>query len=115
MHVTSLIFVLLGVLVIRNASGDVRYRGNAVHAEYPGQCYYEELRQPIPKNQSYKPINRDGRCESIYCRKDYVIEIEFCGRHNLQPNETCRIDSDMRRAFPACCPRLVCQTDSNFI
>ncbi|XP_017476659.1 PREDICTED: uncharacterized protein LOC108366710 [Rhagoletis zephyria] len=109
------ILLLLCILSGHKVSADLRYRGNAVHPDYPGQCYYEELRQPIPKNQSYKPINRDGRCESIYCRQDYVIEIEFCGRHNLQPNETCRIESDMRRAYPACCPRLVCQTDSNFI
>ncbi|XP_018804242.1 PREDICTED: uncharacterized protein LOC108978424 [Bactrocera latifrons] len=115
MQATLLCFLLLGVLACHSVSGDLRYRGNAVHPDYPGQCYYEELRQPIPTNQSYKPINRDGRCESIFCRKDFVLEIRYCGRHNLQPNATCSIESDMRRAYPACCPRLVCQTDSNFI
>lgn len=43
--------------------------------DYPGQCYYEELNQAIPKKQSYKPINREGYCQSIYCRPDYVLEI----------------------------------------
>ena len=44
-------------------------------ADYPGECYYEELKQNIAKTQSYKPINRDV-CMSITCRPDFVLELE---------------------------------------
>lgn len=90
--------LLLLALFCVGAYADLGYRANAVHpgkgervtereggkraymfiikfADYPGQCYFEELRQAIPKLQSYKPINREGHCKSIYCRPDYVLEI----------------------------------------
>ncbi|EDV91804.1 uncharacterized protein LOC6566349 [Drosophila grimshawi] len=101
--------LLLFALIFIGVSADLGYRGNAIHPDYPGQCYYEELKQPIPKNQSYKPINREGHCKSIFCRPDYVLEIGFCGRHNLVPTKNCKIDSDMRRIFPHCCPKLICE------
>ncbi|KAM7348215.1 uncharacterized protein ACRADG_007634 [Cochliomyia hominivorax] len=107
------LFVLCFVLGLTLA--DLRYRGNAVHPDYPNQCYYEELQQPIPINQSFTPLNREGHCERIYCRSDYVLLLEYCGRHNLQPNATCSIESDMRQPYPTCCPQLVCQNENNFI
>ncbi|KAH8315437.1 hypothetical protein KR067_009223 [Drosophila pandora] len=110
----SLVLVL--ITIFGSVRSDLTYRGNAVHPDYPGQCYYEELNQAIPKKQSYKPINREGYCQSIYCRPDYVLEIGYCGRHNLVPTEKCKIASDMRRTFPGCCPKLVCQeSESNYI
>ncbi|XP_017036154.1 uncharacterized protein [Drosophila kikkawai] len=106
--------LLLGIC--GSARADLWYRGNAVHPDYPGQCYYEELKQAIPKKQSYKPINREGYCQSIYCRPDNVLEIRYCGRHNLVPTDKCKIASDMRRTYPDCCPKLVCQeSESNYI
>ncbi|XP_075157173.1 uncharacterized protein LOC142230414 [Haematobia irritans] len=110
--VTALLFV---VGLITSTMADVRYRGNAIHEDHPGQCYYEELNQPIPKNQSFSPINLVGHCERIFCRSDYVLVMEFCGRHNLQPNATCAIRSDIRRPYPGCCPTLVCENENNFI
>ncbi|XP_030382527.1 uncharacterized protein LOC115630035 [Scaptodrosophila lebanonensis] len=110
--------VMLFLMLCGAVKGDLRYRGNAVHPDFPGQCFYEELKQPIPKNQSYRPINRDGHCESIFCRSDYVLQIGYCGRHILLPTTTCKIEADMRRAFPDCCPRIVCQQpkgESNYI
>jgi len=52
---------------IRRSAGAPASGGAAAH--------YEELNQAIPKKQSYKPINREGYCQSIYCRPDYVLEI----------------------------------------
>ncbi|EDW86276.2 uncharacterized protein Dwil_GK15974 [Drosophila willistoni] len=115
-RVFPMMILILAIIMIGGTFADLRYRGNAIHPDYPGQCYYEELKQPIPKNQSYKPINRDGHCESIYCRPDFVLEIAYCGRHNLRPTGNCKIDSDMRRSFPDCCPKLICQDpESNYI
>ncbi|XP_061402661.1 uncharacterized protein LOC133338510 [Musca vetustissima] len=107
-------FVVVAVLIV-NAVADVRYRGNAVHPDYPNQCYYEDLKQPIPKNQSFSPINLEDHCERIFCRSDYVLVMEYCGRHNLVPNATCSIGRDPRQPYPACCPTLVCENESNFI
>ncbi|KAL7743436.1 hypothetical protein ACLKA6_018577 [Drosophila palustris] len=108
--------LLLLALLCTGVAADLAYRANAIHPEYPGQCYFEELKQPIPKHQSYKPINREGHCNSIYCRHDFVLEIGYCGRHNLVPTQNCKIYSDMRRTFPHCCPKLLCQdTDTNNI
>ncbi|KAH8395948.1 hypothetical protein KR222_002237 [Zaprionus bogoriensis] len=101
--------LLVLALLCVGANADLAYRGNAVHPDYPGQCYFEELRQAIPKYQTFKPINREGHCNSVYCRPDFVLEIGYCGRHNLVPTKNCRIESDMRRTFPQCCPKLVCQ------
>ncbi|KAH8265754.1 hypothetical protein KR026_010202 [Drosophila bipectinata] len=113
--ICSSVFVVI-LTIFGSVRTDLTYRGNAVHPDYPGQCYYEELNQAIPKKQSYKPINREGYCQSIYCRPDYVLEIGYCGRHNLVPTEKCKIASDMRRTFPGCCPKLVCQeSESNYI
>uniref|UniRef100_A0A1I8QAN8 Single domain-containing protein n=1 Tax=Stomoxys calcitrans TaxID=35570 RepID=A0A1I8QAN8_STOCA len=106
--------VVIGILIV-SAAADVRYRGNAVHSDHPGQCYYEELKQAIPKNQSFSPVNLEDHCERIFCRSDYVLVMEYCGRHNLSPNATCAIRSDIRRPYPGCCPTLVCENESNFI
>ncbi|XP_064555514.1 uncharacterized protein LOC135440334 [Drosophila montana] len=103
------LLLLLLALLCAGAAADLGYRANAVHPDYPGQCYLEELKQPIPKYQSYKPINRAGHCNSFYCRPDYVLEIGYCGRHNLMPTENCKIGTDMRLIFPHCCPKLICQ------
>ncbi|KAH8387969.1 hypothetical protein KR093_010721 [Drosophila rubida] len=113
-----LLLLLLGVVVLclGGVAADLAYRANAIHPDYPGQCYFEELKQAIPKHQSYKPINREGHCKAIHCRPDYVLEIGYCGRHNLVPSKNCKIYSDMRRTFPNCCPQLLCQdTDTNDI
>ncbi|KAI9588949.1 uncharacterized protein LOC119643601 [Glossina fuscipes] len=108
-----LIMTLMLAIGIR---ADLRYRGNAVHPDYPGQCYYEDLQQPIPVSQSFKPINRDGRCESIYCRNDFVLEIGICPRHNMQETDECSIVSDLTKAYPDCCPKYVCKkAEDNFI
>ncbi|KAH8411327.1 hypothetical protein KR215_002147 [Drosophila sulfurigaster] len=108
--------LLLLAMICLGVDADLAYRANAIHPDYPGQCYFEELKQAIPKHQSYKPINREGFCNSIHCRPDYVLEIEYCGRHNLVPSKNCKIYSDMRRTFPNCCPQLLCKdTDTNII
>ncbi|XP_033150163.1 uncharacterized protein LOC117134893 [Drosophila busckii] len=108
-YVFGVPMLLLLTLLCAAANADLGYRANAVHPDYPGQCYYEELKQPIPKYQSYKPINREDQCKAFYCRPDFVLEISYCGRHNLIPTKNCKIYSDMRRTFPHCCPKLLCQ------
>ncbi|XP_017871968.1 PREDICTED: uncharacterized protein LOC108619734 isoform X1 [Drosophila arizonae] len=115
-HGVPMLPLLLLALLCSDSTADLRYRPSAIHPDYPGQCYFEELKQPIPKYQSYKPINREGHCKSFFCRPDYVLEIEFCGRHNLVPEKNCKIGSDMTRIFPHCCPKLICQKpDTNDI
>ncbi|XP_070066981.1 uncharacterized protein [Drosophila virilis] len=102
------------LLLCAGAAADLGYRANAVHPDYPGQCYLEELKQPIPKYQSYKPINRAGHCNSFYCRPDFVLEIGY-----FEPRKSTRLTNKREvagsKSTEICASTILCSWYAKFL
>ncbi|XP_075156124.1 uncharacterized protein LOC142229450 [Haematobia irritans] len=90
------ILVFLSIIAVISAQGAI-YFGNKRHPTLNGHCYDDDNDLTIKINETVYPTNIQWKCFSIFCREDYVLQINNCPRHQM------RCIQDFSKPYPECC------------
>ncbi|XP_073829687.1 uncharacterized protein [Musca autumnalis] len=90
-------FLILAMVTALAASQSAVLRGNKKHPTLDNHCWDDEHEISIKVNETYFSNGTEKKCLSVYCRDDYVIQINVCQRSS----KIC--DPDYTKPYPDCC------------
>ncbi|KAG4073442.1 hypothetical protein HA402_000666 [Bradysia odoriphaga] len=100
----SKIIVLIVVAFVYIASGAQFQTAPYQHPDYPGQCYDEETKQPVPVG---KAVDNFKGCKWQQCQPDFSFVGSTCAPTG-QPTGCTVTKPDLSKSYPKCCPQVIC-------